>query len=185
MIMKAEEAHEAGRQGVMRAKHLLWQVLGEAITLPFNAYDHIAKLTFDEMTDNGEKQFCFDLSGHLRRKDPARAMGEEAVEVFVEVKSNQIGDDLLKQYREFLRHAAIVSVQNRHRDSWFIFLASAPFGSSYGIRLCDGSFLLDTQKSWHEKLQAVSRDLHLRTCVIIATQSFERLLRRWGRDAER
>jgi hypothetical protein len=164
---------------------LLWQVLGETIDLPFNAYDHRAKLTFDEMDEGSEKQFCFDLGGNLRRRDPSHAMGEEAVEVFIEVKSNQTGDDLLKQYREFLRRAAIVSLQSRHRDTWFIFLTSAPFGSSYGMRLCDGSFLSETQTTWHERLKEVSKDLHHRTCLVIATQSFERLLKRWGRDVER
>ncbi len=180
--MRAEEAHEAGRQGVIRARHLLWQVLGEAIDLPFNAYDHRAKLAFDEMNGTTKHQFCFDLGGILRRKKPTGVLGQEVVEVFVEVKAYQAGNDLLSQYREFLRHAATVSFNNRHRDSWFIFLASTPFGSSYGVRLCDGSFVAETRETWDMNLKAASKDLHLRSCLIIATQSFERLLTKWGRD---
>ena len=80
----AEAAHEAGRQGAMRARHLLWQVLGSTIDLPFNAYDHGPKLTFSD-NDPQPSQFSFDLRGILRRSDAGRFGGQEAVEVFVEV----------------------------------------------------------------------------------------------------
>ncbi len=179
--MKAEEAHEVGRQGVMRAKQLLWQILGEAIDLPFNAYDHRDKLTF--MGLNGkDKEFSFDLKGILRKKDTSRAMGDETVEVFVEVKHTQSGDDLLGEYREFLKRSATVSLKKDHSDSWFIFIASVPFGTTCGITLCDGSILSELQKNWTGDLEATSPQLHQRICLVIATRSFERLLKKWGRD---
>jgi hypothetical protein len=180
--MPAEESHEAGRSGVVRAKHLLWQVLGDAIDLPFNAYDHGPKLTFDDTGDIQSASFSFDLKGILRRDAKERASGQETVEVFVEVKSRQRGNDLLREYEIFLRRAAIVSSDDRHRDTWFIFLAGAPFGTTVGRELCDGSFLSRCRENWEDALKRSSGNLEARICLLISTPSLERLLDRWGRN---
>ncbi len=177
----AEGAHEAGRQGAMRAKHLLSQVLGKAIDLPFNAYDHGAKLTFTD-ANLEPSQFSFDLRGVLRRPDGARFAGEEIAEVFVEVKAHSTGDALLAEFRKFLRRAAVVASQPDHADSWFIFLAGVPFGTTLGIALCDGALLAQCQAEWPSSIQQASAQLHKRVTLVIATQSFERLLTKWGRN---
>lgn len=178
----SEESHERGRRGVIHAKHFLWQVLGSAIDLPFNAYDHRSKLTFDDPTPEGLTQFAFDLGGVLKKADPARVGGATTVEVLVEVKAAQSGDGLLDEYREFLRRAAVASAVERHRDSWFIFVAKVPFGSTYGARLCNGDLLKECRAGWSENLAAAARDLNERVSLLIATDSFRRLIDHWGRD---
>lgn len=178
----AEESHELGRNGVIRAKHFLWQILGSSIDLPFTAYDHSPKLTFVDSEAEAEARFTFDMGGILRKKNPMRVDATEAVEVLVEVKARQSGDGLLVEYREFLRRAAIVSSQDRHHDSWFIFVAEVPFGTSYGSRLCNGNLLEECRKGWSTPLASVASDLKERVTLLIATESFRRLINRWGRD---
>lgn len=177
--MPGEEAHEIGRRGVLNAKNLLWRLLGDSINLPFNAYDHGPKLTFNDLPNEEGRTFAFDLGGVLQRRNPARLSGQDAIEVFVEVKYPQYGDGLLQEYCEFLRRAAVVSLTNRHRDSWFIFLAGVPFGSTKGVELCNGVLLQTCRDDWPEVLKASSGDLHSRVCVFIATASLERLLTHW------
>jgi len=181
IVFNAEEAHEVGRSGVISAKHLLWQILGAAIDLPFNAYDHRSKLTFVDIMD-GSGSFSFDLGGVLRHKSSVHVGGEKTVEVLVEVKADRIGNGLLGDYREFLRRAAIVSLSDRHRDTWFIFLVSVPFGTKYGVGLFDGSLLNECKKAWPELLKSAPSDLHKRITVMIATESFKELLARWGKN---
>lgn len=173
----AEQSHEIGRTGVLRAKDLLWRLMGKAINLPFNAYDHRPKLTFQEI--GAEKEFAFDLAGILTRKDHSRAGGQNTVEVFVEVKAVKSGDSLLQEFREFLRHAATVSIQEKHQDTWFIFLSEVPFGSSYGVELCDGALVKECQQNWDASIQPVAATLSDRISLIVATKSFQRLLTQW------
>src|SRR6267142_2611369 len=165
----AEAAHEAGRQGAMRARHLLWQVLGSTIDLPFNAYDHGPKLTFSD-NDPQPSQFSFDLRGILRRSDAGRFGGQEAVEVFVEVKAHSSGEGLLTEYRSFLKRAAVVTSLPAHADSWFIFLAGVPFGTTQGVALCNGSLIAECRQGWPAPLQQSSDHLHERLSLVIATQ---------------
>jgi hypothetical protein len=89
--MQAEGLHELGRRGTLEAKEFLWRVLGEHINLPFNAYDHADKLTFDNGVSIGVSPFSFDLRGLFTRSDPSRFDGTDAAEVFVEVKNYQNG----------------------------------------------------------------------------------------------
>jgi hypothetical protein len=180
--MPTEESHELGRRGVIRAKHILWQVLGPSIDLPFTAYDHAPKLTFVDSESGSTNKFTFDLRGILRKTNPSRVDATEAVEVLVEVKSWQSGEGLLDQYREFLRRAAIVSSQDPHHDSWFIFVADVPFGSTYGSRLCNGELLAECKESWSKPLSSMVGNLNERVTLIITTESFRRLINRWGRD---
>jgi hypothetical protein len=177
----AETAHEAGRQGSLRAKHLLSQVLGKAIDLPFNAYDHGPKLTFTE-NDPQATQFSFDLGGIVRRPDGHSFAGELTTDVFVEVKNHSTGDALLAEFKAFLRRAAIVASQPKHADTWFIFLASVPFGTTQGLALCDGSLIAQCRKEWPSSIQEASESLHERVALFVATRSFERLLTKWGRN---
>lgn len=163
---------------MIRAKTLLWRLLGNAIDLPFNAYDHRAKLAFTDVEGAGE--FTFDLAGVLKRRDQNRLAGEAAVEVFVEVKAVKSGDSLLAEYREFLRHAAIVSLERQHADTWFIFLSEAPFGSSYGAQLCDGSIIYECGQKWSSHVQKSGQTLTGRVALLIATKSFQHLLEKWG-----
>jgi hypothetical protein len=181
MPIAAEGAHEAGRRGSLRAKHLLSQVLGKAIDLPFNAYDHAPKLTFTD-SDPPLAQFSFDLSGILRRQDGQRFAGETAAEVFVEVKTYSTGDSLLGEFKKFLRRAAIVASQPAHADTWFIFLAAVPFGTTQGVALCDGSLVQQCRDDWPTSIRGVSDHLHERVVLFVATRSFERLLTSWGRN---
>jgi hypothetical protein len=177
----AEEAHEVGRSGVINAKHLLWQILGSSIDLPFNAYDHRTKLTFDDILNDGGS-FSFDLGGVLRHNSSLHVGGEKTVEVLVEVKADHIGNGLLTDYREFLRRSAIVSLQKRHHDTWFIFLVSVPFGTKYGVGLFNGALLNECKEAWPEQLKSAPTDLHKRITVMIATESFKELLARWGKN---
>jgi len=182
--MKAEEAQEKGRQGVMWARHQLWQIFGEdTIDLPFNSYDHIKKLSFVDI--NSGSDFSFDLGGNLRRPNPTRFAKNEVVEVFVEVKCYDTSADLLNHYKEFLRRAATVSLQPRHSDTWFIFFATAPFGCTYGVKLCNGELFSECQTSWPQPLHECSKNLYERIIIIISTSSFQRLLKQWGRESER
>lgn len=180
--MPAEETHEIGRRGVLGAQQLLWRLLGERIHLPFNAYNHRSKLTFnDELRESPEK-FVFDLGGFLERQDPSLFGGRESTDVFVEVKSWLNSATLLQEYATFLRHAALVSLDERHRDTWFIFLARVPFGSSKGADLCNGVYLKRCRDDWPEPLKGVTSDIHMRICLIVATESLERLLNKWTFD---
>jgi hypothetical protein len=180
----AEQSHELGRRGVVRIKNLLWKILGSSIDLPFNAYDHAPKLTFDDSGSGNQGRFTFDLGGILRRKNTSRVDSEETVEVFVEVKSTQSADNLLKEYREFLRRAAVVSSDSRHHDTWFMFVAQVPFGSTYGTRLCNGGLLDDCRERWPSSFSAAVRDINERVTLFIATESFQRLVDHWGRGRD-
>jgi hypothetical protein len=142
---------------------VLDRVFSDSIDLPFNAYEHPEKVTFDDPAFP-PKQFSFDLSGNFRRVDASAVTGSKAVELFVEVKSYSEGSQLLAEYDEFLRRAAIVGSTPRHRNSWFMFLSSVPFGTTFGVRLCDGGFLTERSQSWTGGIQP-PQDLHLRTCV--------------------
>ena len=176
--MAAEETHEIGREGVLKGQLLLWRLFGNSIKLPFNAYDHGPKLRFSDVP---EGTFNYDLGGSIERPNPNRFSKFESTDIFVEVKAYQHGKDLLAAYAEFLRHAAVMSTKERHRDTWFVFLASVPFGCSKGIELCNGQFLDECQMKWPEPLKAHAGNLHLRVCLLIATASFERMLLEWSR----
>lgn len=180
--MSAEESHEIGRQGVIRASLLLWRLLGDNIIVPFNAYDHHAKLTFEEGSF-GTGSFSFDLRGVLSRKNHARLSQTESTEVFVEVKNVKHGNNLKQDFENFLRRSAIVSSLNDHKDTWFFFIASVPFGTSLGVELCDGSLLEKCSNTWPKELKDTAIGLHNRISLIIATTSFTRMLEMWGRDA--
>jgi hypothetical protein len=181
--MAAEGTQEIGRQGVIRSSRLLWRLFGESLRLPFNAYDHTSKLTFRNLEEFGGGTFTFDLGGHLERPNLERFDGRETTDVFVEVKSYEYGSNLLTEYAEFLRRAAILSLDERFRDTCFIFLASVPFGTSKGAELCDGRFLNECGKEWPARVREKARDLHTRICLIFATASFERMLSKWSTHA--
>jgi hypothetical protein len=179
--MEAEEAHEKGRLGVMWAKYHLWQILGkDTIDLPFTVYDHKSKLTFNYI--DGKSQFSFDLGGNLRRPNSELVGGLDVVEVFVEVKYYNNSADLLKHYKDFLQKAAIVSLQPQHLDTLFIFYATVPFGCSHGVELCNGKLFSKCRTSWSKPLNECSEDLYDRIIILISTSSFQRLLKKWGRE---
>jgi len=175
----AESAHEIGRTGVVRAKTLLWQVLGEAIDLPFTAYDHGPKLTFRDPESPGFGSFNFDLKGVLRRRDSARISDHEAVEVLVEVKATRAADSLLGEYREFVRRAAVVASEDAHKDTWFIFVVQVPFGCSYGSSLCDGALLEECRLFWPKSFERTPAGLSDRIAIVVATESLRRLIDHW------
>jgi hypothetical protein len=181
--MPAEGIHEIGRRGAIEAVDLLWRILGDRIRLPFNAYDHAEKLAFDHGLPSGVAPFNFDLKGNLERSVPGRVGGVEAVEVFVEVKKYHEGDSLLPEFAKFLQRAAIVASVPAHKATWFFFVSNVPFGSSKGIRLCNGEYLAECSAPWPEPLKRNLSHLQDRIVVIIGTESFARLLQQWGRDA--
>lgn len=178
--MPGERIHEIGRDGAVRAKALLERLLGRRIDLPFNAYDHAALLTFDDPATSPTGHFTFDLRGVLRRPNPRRFDGEEVVELLVEVKSASDGSALLGQYREFLRRAAVTSTLPAHSGAWFIFIAAAPFGVNHGIGLWDGTLLDALRPDWPRNIAEAGADLARRSSVLMATESLEQLLTRWG-----
>lgn len=178
--MPSEEIHEIGRRGLIEALLLLDRVFSDSIDLPFNAYDHPEKVTFDDPAFPS-KQFSFDLSGNFRRADASAVTGSQAVELFVEVKSYAEGSQLLAEYDEFLRRAAIVGSMPRHRNSWFMFLSSVPFGTTFGVRLCDGVFLTERSRSWTGGIKP-PLDLHLRTALVFGNLSLKRALHEWGQS---
>lgn len=175
--MPAEAAHEIGRRGLIQASIALDQVFGDAIDLPFNAYDHPEKLTFDDPSSPGGI-FSFDLSGSFRRPDPNTISGQKTVELFVEVKNHDSGTALQPLYSEFLRRASVVGAMPRYRESWFIFVSSVPFGTTAGVRLCDGSFLTDCCQKWKGNVKPPEA-LHLRTALVFANLSLRRALEVW------
>jgi hypothetical protein len=179
-VKMAEEIHQIGLQGVMRAKQLLWKLLGDGIDLPFNAYDHPSKLAFRDNDKWGVATFNFDLRGNMRRINIDRFGGKETIEVFVEVKSYQYGDKLMQYYSEFLQRAAIASINEEHRDTWFIFLTNVPFGTSKGVELCNGKFLSQCSAKWPDILKPYAAGLESRICIVIANESFQRLLNIWS-----
>jgi hypothetical protein len=174
----SEEVHEIGRRGLIEALLVLDRVFSDSIDLPFNAYDHPEKVTFDDPAFP-PKQFSFDLSGNFRRVDARAVTGLQVVELFVEVKSYSEGSQLLAEYDEFLRRAAIVGSMPRHRNSWFMFLSAVPFGTTFGVRLCDGAFLTERSQSWTGRIQP-PQDLHLRTALVFGNLSLKRALDAWG-----
>lgn len=178
--MPAENTHELGRRGALEAKELLWRLLGDRIRLPFNAYDHPEKLVFDQGVPFGVSRFSFDLRGNLERSNDARFGGKDAVEVFVEVKHYQNGDSLLGEFQVFLQHAAVAASLPAHTTTWFLFVVNVPFGSSKGVHLCDGTYLNECSATWHATLKDIAPRLTDRLAVIIATQSFTRLLDYWS-----
>ncbi len=166
---------------MMWASHHLWQIFGEAtIDLPFTVYEHKPKLTFNY--SDGNSQFSFDLGGNLRRPNPGRVTGFDVVEVLVEVKSYNNSANLLKHYKDFLKKAAIVSIQPQHPDTWFIFYTTVPFGCSRAVQLCNGELLSECKNSWPKPLDECSKDLYERIIIIVSTSSFQRLLKGWGRE---
>lgn len=180
--MPAEGTHEIGRRGALEAKHTLERLLGDKIRLPFNAYDHPSKLSFDPGSTLGVPRFNFDLGGSLERVDSARFGGTEAVEVFVEVKNHATGDSLLTEFANFLQRAAVVASTPGHADTWFLFVSNVPFGTSKGVDLSNGKYLRECCANWHDQLRHTAVGLESRIAVVIATESFVRLLDRWSRD---
>jgi hypothetical protein len=177
--MAAEQTQQIGLEGVFRGSLLLSYVFGRSIHLPFNAYDHGPKLRF---TDIPGGTFNYDLGGVLERLNPKKTRAD-TTDVFVEVKQYKQGADLLAHYGEFLRHAVVMSLNDRYRDTWFVFLASVPFGSSKGIELCDGQYLADCKKNWPAQLKkAETSNLHNRISLLIFTASFERMLKTWSNN---
>lgn len=180
--MIAEGAHEAGRAGAIRAKRLLQQLLGDGLDLSFNAYDHASRLAFRNVGP-AEDSFQFDLGGALKRKNADRFDHQEAVDVFVEVKTRTEAGDLLAEYREFLRRAATVSADPRYSSAWFIFFSTVPLGCSKAAELANGTLIRDTAKTWPLAIQSDVNKLHDRIVLVIATESFARLVSTWGRHA--
>ena len=180
--MPAEETHEIGRRGVIETQALLWRILGKSLRLPFNAYDHPEKLSFSVGSQFGIDPFNFDLRGNLERRDNRLAGGLEAKDVFVEVKSYESAADLLAKYRDFLKRAAVVTTISEYKQAWFFYVSSVPFGSSFGIELCDGTFLRACAEEWDAALRSHASGLESRVAVIVATQSFRRVLARWRYD---
>jgi len=174
----AEQTHEIGRHGLIEARLVLDRVFTDSIDLPFNAYEHPEKVTFDDPA-SPPKQFSFDLSGNFRRAEKRAVAGLKVAELFVEVKSYSEGSQLLNEYDEFLRRAAIVGSMPRHRNSWFMFLSSVPFGTTYGVRLCDGDFLRNRSQNWAGGIQA-PQDLHLRTALVFGNLSLKRTFQAWS-----
>jgi hypothetical protein len=167
----------------LEAIEVLWRVLGDSINLPFNAYDHVNKLSFDFGQRLGIPQFAFDLRGTFTRRDSDCFGGSEAAEVFVEVKKYASGNALLGAFGDFLQRAAAVSSLSEHTDTWFLFVTSVPFGTTKGVDLCDGTYLRECSERWPDELRSAwPQDLHNRIAVVIATASFVRVVRRWGRD---
>lgn len=177
--MPAEAAHELGRKGTVAAIDLLWRVLGDAIALPFNAYDHAEKLTFDG-SPYGIGAFSFDLLGHLKKASHGAVTGQETVEVFVEVKNYDVGGALLAEYELFLKRAAVAAALPQHKKTWFIFVSNVPFGTSKGVALCNGDYLAECSNSWNVELKPLAAALKDRVVVIVATRSFTQLLTQWG-----
>lgn len=177
--MPAEATHELGRKGTVAAIDLLWRVLGESIALPFNAYDHAEKLSFDG-APFGLGTFNFDLLGHLNKKASGTVTGQETVEVFVEVKNYTVGDSLLAEYESFLKRAAVAAALPQHKKTWFIFLSNVPFGTSKGVALCNGDYLSDCSKTWNDSLKPLAPALKERVVLVVATRSFTQLLSQWG-----
>ena len=183
--MPAEEIQEIGRRGVLGAIQVLWRIFGDAIKLPFNAYDHGPKLTFADLPECGGGTFSFDLGGVLQRPNADSFSGVESTDVFVEVKSYADGDGLLVAYKEFLRRAAVVTKNDRYRDTWFVFLASVPFGTTKGAQLCNGELFTSCRGDWPESLRGNNDNLYLRISLLIVTASFDRMLTRWFGDVQR
>jgi hypothetical protein len=181
----AEQLHEIGRRGVLEAKAVLEELLPGAVDLPFNAYDTTNVLTFDDGPAHGgpDGRFVLDLGGILRRAAPSKATGEEVSHVFVEVKTKGTGAGVLEEYKEFLRRAAIVSLQRQYETPWFVFYCTVPFGSTKGNDLVDGTLLTLCAASWPKPLQEVARDLDARVVLVIATKSFVKMLTSWGQHA--
>jgi hypothetical protein len=178
--MPAESAHEIGREGVLRASRLLSRLLGDRIALPFNAYDHLKRLSFTDAHRTPSVECSFDLGGVLRRPAASGFQGQYAVDVFVEVKNVATGDALLGAYRDFLRKAAVASAAGSYQTPWFLFLAAAPFGVTKGRMLWNGELLKEVRSEWPSALLEASEDLAQRISLLMATESLEALLAQWG-----
>ena len=181
--MTGEASQETGRRGVVRAKTLLWRLLGGAVDLPFNAYDHGPKLKFDDSAAVGIGEFSFDLRGNLRHRR-ANGLDQAAVEVFVEVKWYRNGAQLVSEFKTSLRRAAVVGCRPDHGDTCFVFFTNVPFGCSHGVALVDGTLLRKCAATWPEPLRWTADKLAKRVYVCIVTDSFERMLREWGLERE-
>jgi hypothetical protein len=177
--MTTEATHEVGRSGVIEAKSFLERVLGGTIGLPFNVYDNPEKLTFAGCQELALPGFAMDLRGHLSRDNRASLAGREVAEVLAEVKTYTSGGALLTKYAEFLRRAGCIAQGPAHRTTWFIFLATSPFGTTKGSALSDGAFLRKQTQDWPQAARTACADLHKRVVVFIADPSMKRLLEYW------
>lgn len=176
--MPAEATHKVGRDGVIQAKLHLERVLGQNVSLPYNAYDAPQRLRFDGGAELGE--FFFDLRGTLRRPDKAALVdGMAATDLFVEVKNYSNGAKLLDEFRGFLKRSAVASSAPEHSDTWFLFFATVPFGCSHGSSLCDGTLLQKEANRWPQELKTQASSLRERIVAVINTRSEARFLDQW------
>ena len=181
--MTSEATHEKGRKGVFNAKGFLERLLGSGISLHYNAYDHQQTLDFhDNEHDLGE--FNFDLRGNLSRPDTDKFSNTEVIEVLVEVKNYDIGSSLLSKFESFLQKTACVTKFSEHKDTWFIFFTSVPFGSTKGKELCDGSLLEDCSTDWPTTLKYNPAQMYQRVSLVIPKDSLRRLLKWSYKESE-
>lgn len=180
--MSAEATQERGRTGVMQAKALLERLLN--VHLPFTAYDFQEKCEFaaEQGTPLAGKSYRFDMKGILQ--SPQRKGASSAGDVYVEVKNYAAGADLLTAYKGFLEWAAYVGNLPDHKTTWFIFLSTAPFGTTRGEELCDGTLLKEVVERWPVEHRPQISALSERIVNVIATPSFSKLIREWGRQPE-
>ena len=174
--MTPESQHAIGIRGVFNAKSALERLLPGVVDLPFNAYDSSEKLEFKD-PDGGN--FLFDLGGRLRRASVTAILGEETCELLVEAKNYANGSTLLSAYKTFLRHASIAAGEKRHKNSWFLFLSSVPFGSTHGVKMCNGKTLADEAQTWSPATPQPVAGLHNRIALVFWTASTERLVDYW------
>lgn len=148
------------------------------------------KQTFDVYT-SPEKLSFTGFSGVDYSFDLAGTCGE--VEAYIECKGYRDATGVLDGYREFLAKSYCTSVQSvRHRRDLFWFATNVPFGSTFGRRLCNPDFVLESLSTAKPERAAALlggarpddghvRSLCERVAIAIFTDSFVRVMGTWYR----
>lgn len=177
--MIAEQAHERGREGALRAKRFLEARIGGRIDLPWNAYDHRARLSFEDHTTDPPSSFVYDLGGHLRRRDDKKFGGDLVLPLLVEVKHYTSSSSLLEQFRDFIRHAGVVSEREDYCDARFVFVSTVPFGCSEAAALCNGQLAGEVLQKYKWRRSLTADAIHRRMHLVFLNQSFNEFIEEW------
>jgi hypothetical protein len=121
--MSAEEAHEIGRQGVMRVKQYLESTT--YLRMPWTAYDHVKMCKLQKI--DGSKK-TYDLSGHF--------LGSRRFPLYVESKKYSTAGGQGTAYDDYLANAYSITSravkEDMDQETEFMWITWHPFRQGTG-----------------------------------------------------
>ena len=124
--MVGEVAHEAGREGVQRAKR--WLERTGRVDVYWTAYEHPSMLA---VTRPGGNDRSFDLGGVIRGGDL------DSHQLFAEVKNYRSAGNQPEQYGDYLANAYCKMLEGRERLYQFMWITWHPFNLKKWVTLCE------------------------------------------------